>query len=92
MLLLKTSFVDLKTVEGEICETFREACQRPGLLEDDKTMGQYIVGSVPHMISISAKKSFCCNNNNLRAIESACTLGQVQRILKRRYCKGATKA
>jgi len=30
-----TSFADLKTVDGELCETFREACQRRGLLESD---------------------------------------------------------
>ncbi|EPB66767.1 hypothetical protein ANCCEY_14141 [Ancylostoma ceylanicum] len=29
-----TSFADLKTVDGEICETYREACQRRGLLEN----------------------------------------------------------
>ncbi|EYB87952.1 hypothetical protein Y032_0254g286 [Ancylostoma ceylanicum] len=31
-----TSFVDLKTVDGEVCETFKEACQKLGLLEDDQ--------------------------------------------------------
>ena len=31
-----TSFADLKTADGEECETFREACQRRGLLEDDQ--------------------------------------------------------
>jgi hypothetical protein len=30
-----TSFGHLKTVDGEICETFHEACLRRGLLEDD---------------------------------------------------------
>lgn len=30
-----TSFLDLKTVDGYICETYREACQRLGLLEND---------------------------------------------------------
>lgn len=30
-----TSFVALKTVDGYICETYREACQRLGLLEND---------------------------------------------------------
>ena len=29
------SFNDLKTVDGEICETFHEACLKRGLLEDD---------------------------------------------------------
>ena len=31
-----TSFRDLKTLDGEECETFREACQTVGLLEDDQ--------------------------------------------------------
>ncbi|XP_073505192.1 uncharacterized protein [Phyllobates terribilis] len=30
-----TSFSDLKTVGGHVCETFREACQRKGLLKND---------------------------------------------------------
>ena len=29
------SFADLKTVEGDLCSSFREACFRLGLLEDD---------------------------------------------------------
>ncbi|RCN45090.1 hypothetical protein ANCCAN_08900 [Ancylostoma caninum] len=31
-----TSFADLKTVDGEVCEMYREACQRRGLLENDQ--------------------------------------------------------
>ncbi|KIH54434.1 hypothetical protein ANCDUO_15421 [Ancylostoma duodenale] len=31
-----TSFADLRTINGEVCETFREACQRLGLLENDQ--------------------------------------------------------
>ncbi|KAL8599886.1 hypothetical protein ACOMHN_016231 [Nucella lapillus] len=30
------SYDDLKTVNGEVCATFREACQKQGLLEDDQ--------------------------------------------------------
>ena len=30
-----TSFEDLRTVDDEICETFRDACLKRGLLEDD---------------------------------------------------------
>ena len=30
-----TGFSDLKTVNGKICETFREACDLHGLLRDD---------------------------------------------------------
>ncbi|XP_059149801.1 uncharacterized protein LOC131936752 [Physella acuta] len=31
-----TSFLDLKNVNGQMCKTFREACERQGLLENDK--------------------------------------------------------
>ena len=30
-----TSFDDLKTVDGTVCSTYREACLKLGLLEDD---------------------------------------------------------
>ncbi|KAL8571455.1 hypothetical protein ACOMHN_009387 [Nucella lapillus] len=30
------SYDDLKIVNGEVCATFREACQKQGLLEDDQ--------------------------------------------------------
>ena len=32
----KVSFEDLRTVDGEICETYQEACRLLGLLQDDK--------------------------------------------------------
>jgi hypothetical protein len=31
-----TSFADLKTVRGQVCETFRDACEKSGLLENDQ--------------------------------------------------------
>ncbi|GBM01517.1 hypothetical protein AVEN_209323-1 [Araneus ventricosus] len=31
-----TSFTDLKTVEGQVCETYRETCLKLDLLEDDQ--------------------------------------------------------
>ena len=30
-----TSFQDLRTVNGELCDSFKEACRRLNLLEDD---------------------------------------------------------
>ncbi|XP_060809966.1 uncharacterized protein LOC132904053 [Amyelois transitella] len=30
-----TSFTDLRTINGYLCQTYREACQRLGLLEND---------------------------------------------------------
>lgn len=34
------SFADLKTVEGHKCDTYREACLKRGLLEDDPTLDE----------------------------------------------------
>ncbi|KAI8764115.1 ATP-dependent DNA helicase pif1 [Biomphalaria glabrata] len=31
-----TSFTNLKTVEGVVCQTFRETCQRRGMLDNDE--------------------------------------------------------
>ena len=45
------SFVDLKTVEGDLCSSFREACFRLGLLEDDN---QYHLAMQEAAVSNSA--------------------------------------
>jgi hypothetical protein len=46
-----TSFASLKIVEGEECQTFREACQKLGLLENDQdsdvTMSEASVSCFP---------------------------------------------
>ena len=36
----KTSFQDLRTVNGEVCESFKEACTKLGLLQDDDEWNQ----------------------------------------------------
>lgn len=49
-----TSFEDLRTVNGHICATFREACQLHGLLEDDQqwnaTMSEAAVAQSPERL------------------------------------------
>ena len=49
-----TSFSDLRTVNGEVCQTYREACQRLGLLEGDEhwdtTMTEAVLISSPDQI------------------------------------------
>ena len=45
------SFADLKTVEGNLCNSFREACFRLGLLEDDN---QYHLAMQEAAVSNSA--------------------------------------
>ena len=38
-----TSFTDLRTVDGELCPTYREACIRRHLLADDNEYNQAMV-------------------------------------------------
>lgn len=49
-----TSFEDLRTVDGELCATYRQACQRLNLLEDDMhweaTLADSVISSSPHQI------------------------------------------
>ena len=55
------SFADLKTVDREECEIFREACQRCVLLEDDQHW---------NLTLFEASLTGFRNNNDLRAVES----------------------
>lgn len=49
-----TSFEDIRTVDGVVCQTFREACQRLHLLENDshwdQTIGDATVSAHPNQI------------------------------------------
>ncbi|XP_075451755.1 uncharacterized protein LOC142492724 [Ascaphus truei] len=49
-----TSFTHLKTVDGHLCQTYREACQKLGLLEDDQhsntTLSEAVLHSLPNKI------------------------------------------
>lgn len=49
-----TSFVHLRTVDGQVCPTYREACQRLHLLEDDihweSTIADACASSTPNQI------------------------------------------
>ncbi|KAF2903264.1 hypothetical protein ILUMI_02924 [Ignelater luminosus] len=49
-----TSFQSLRTVNGELCATYREACQRLHLLEDDvhwdHTLADAVISSTSHQI------------------------------------------
>ena len=64
-----TSFQNLKTVDGEVCATFREACQRLGLLEDDAhwdaTMEEASVSKSPSQLRyLFAILITCCGVSN----------------------------
>ncbi|QQP54414.1 ATP-dependent DNA helicase [Caligus rogercresseyi] len=49
-----TSFQDLRTVEGEVCASFKEACSKRGLLENDQhwdlTLEDAVVSRSPVML------------------------------------------
>jgi len=49
-----TSFTDLKTVNGVMCEIYREACDRLGLFESDahwdSALAEAVVSQLPHRV------------------------------------------
>lgn len=64
-----TSFADVKSVEGQVCETYRQACQQRGLLEDDGhwslTLTEAAVSSSPHQLrSLFAVMLMTCGMSN----------------------------
>ncbi|KIH60924.1 hypothetical protein ANCDUO_08810 [Ancylostoma duodenale] len=64
-----TSFADLKTVNGELCETYKEACQRLGLLEDDQhwdvTLSEGCLTCFPSQLrNLFAIIITCCSPSN----------------------------
>ncbi|GBM54897.1 hypothetical protein AVEN_77808-1 [Araneus ventricosus] len=66
-----TSYTMIKTVDGRICYTFRETCQKLGLLEDDehwtKTMTEAMLTSFPDQIrNLFAIILTTCNPYNPR--------------------------
>ena len=61
-----SSFEDLRTVDGQVCATYQEACLKRGLLEDDKqwdhTMEEAAVSRSPAMLrSLFAIIISCCH-------------------------------
>lgn len=67
------SYEMLKTVNGEVCNTFREACQKMGLLEDDehwgKAMSEATLTSSPEQIrNLFAIILTTCNPSNPRIL------------------------
>ena len=68
-----TSFDALKTVNGAICKTFREACQLQGLLEDDNawhhTMEEAAVSATPQSLRfLLAIIITQCNPSDVRTL------------------------
>lgn len=68
-----TSFTALRTVDGEVCTTFREACQRLGLLENDAHWNSTIAEaaashSPPKLRHLFAIMLTCCGLSNPQEI------------------------
>ena len=68
-----TSFEHLKTVDGRMCETYREACHQRGLLEDDnhwhKTMEEAVICQVPHRLrTLLSIILLCCNPSDPKGL------------------------
>lgn len=87
-----TSFQNLRTIDGRLCETYREACQRLNLLEDDLhwdvTLADASISAHPHQIrtlfSIIISTCFPANPlelwRNYRDYMTEDILHQVRRI------------
>jgi hypothetical protein len=68
-----TSFEDLKTVEGIICPTFREACEKRGLIETDKTIDDCLCESATFQMPCALRRLFAtilvhCEATKIRAL------------------------
>ena len=53
-----TSFEDLKTVDGVLCDTFREAAERKGLIEADNTLDECLTESEQFAMPASLRRLF----------------------------------
>ena len=52
------SFEDLKTVDGVLCDTFREAAERRGLIEADNTLDECLTESEQFAMPASLRRLF----------------------------------
>lgn len=54
----KTSFEDLRTVDGVLCDSFREAAERLGLIEADNTLDESLTESTQFAMPASLRRLF----------------------------------
>ena len=54
----KTSFEDLRTVDGVLCDSFREAAERLGLIEADNTLDECLIESTQFAMPASLRRLF----------------------------------
>jgi hypothetical protein len=53
-----TSFDDLKTVDGVLCDSFRDAAERRGLIESDSTLDECLTESEQFAMPVSLRRLF----------------------------------
>ena len=68
-----TSFEDLKTVNGVLCDTFREAAEKKGLIEADNTLDECLTESEQFAMPASLRRLFAtilvfCEPSDVRSL------------------------
>jgi len=86
-----TSFDDLKTVDGELCETFHEACQQRDLLESDEHWFSAMVEAASSQLPCQLRQLFAviisvCVPSNPRSLFAAFREAVAEDILQLRQC------
>ncbi len=78
------SFLDMRTVDGEVCSSFRQACGRRGLLGDDAEWRRVLRESFSSEF-VMLTSSFRHRSGLLRAVGSTLALGRAQEPICERY-------
>ncbi|XP_048565321.1 uncharacterized protein LOC125545433 [Triticum urartu] len=67
------SYEDLKTVNGKICLTFREACEQRGLIETDKSLDDCLIEAATFQMPSALRRLFAtilvfCEATNIKEL------------------------
>ncbi len=73
------SFVDMRTVDGEVCSSFRQACSRRGLLADDAEWRRVLRESFASGF-VPLSQVFATRSGLLRAVGSHSRFGMSTRV------------
>ena len=68
-----TSYEDLRTINGRLCSTFREACELMGLIETNKSLDDCLTESATFQMPCALRRLFAtilvfCEATNIRAL------------------------
>jgi hypothetical protein len=68
-----TSYENLKTVHGKLCASFREACEKRGLIETDKSLDDCLTESATFQMPRALRRLFAtilvfCEATNIRSL------------------------